>query len=207
MKLQREIWDEIYKKGTRWNKQTKSLPEIMKGKKVLELGVGNGKTLISILKQKPKSVVAIDFSREALKECEKEFSKSASASFIEADVTKMPFEDGSFDVIVCYYIMNNLDEKKMTKAANEIERVLKKKGVVLFEDFAVGDFRGEGRVKKIDEQNFVSNDGIKYHYFTIEELKKLFSDMKEIKFEIIESRPLRNKPEIVRKIIRGKIIK
>jgi 2-polyprenyl-3-methyl-5-hydroxy-6-metoxy-1,4-benzoquinol methylase len=44
-------------------------------KEVLELGCGNGKTLSSILAQKPKKVVALDFSEKAIELAKKKLSK------------------------------------------------------------------------------------------------------------------------------------
>ena len=51
MKSQEYIWNELYKNRLSWKKETKGLPNIIKGKDVLELGAGNGKTLRAIIKQ------------------------------------------------------------------------------------------------------------------------------------------------------------
>ena len=70
MVTQEEIWDIEYKNDdNKWKKESTYLPEMLRDRNVLELGVGNGKTLLSILKQKPKSVTAIDFSQEAINIC------------------------------------------------------------------------------------------------------------------------------------------
>ena len=107
---QEEIWNEIYRKGE-WKKETMSLLPILSNKKVLELGVGNGKTLRAILRQNPKQVIAIDFSQEAINKCEKEI-KDSRVILKKADVTDLTFSNEEFDVVVCYYILNNLVKKK-----------------------------------------------------------------------------------------------
>jgi len=61
MKNQESIWDNLYKRNLTWKKET-ILPNILQNKSVLELGVGTGKTLHSIIRQNPKSITAIDFS-------------------------------------------------------------------------------------------------------------------------------------------------
>ena len=47
------------------------------------MGVGNGKTLISILKQKPRKIVAIDFASEGIKRAKEKFGE-AEKNFEEA---------------------------------------------------------------------------------------------------------------------------
>ena len=112
MVTQEEIWDIEYKNDdNKWKKESTYLPEMLRDRNVLELGVGNGKTLLSILKQKPKSVTAIDFSQEAINICKSNI-KNKEVLLIKSDVNCLPFRRETFDVIICYYILNNLKEKE-----------------------------------------------------------------------------------------------
>ena len=82
MNNQKEIWNNEYRANKdKWKKETLIIPELLRGKNVLELGVGNGKTLISILKQKPGKVTAIDFSEEAINHCKSKFKFKISKNF------------------------------------------------------------------------------------------------------------------------------
>ncbi|MEI6850176.1 MAG: class I SAM-dependent methyltransferase, partial [archaeon] len=175
----------------------KSFNGILKGKKVLELGVGNGKTLKSIVKDKPKSISAIDFSKKAIDICKSEF-RDKKIEFIEGDVNDLPFEDESFDMVVCYYVLNNLNKDDQIKTVKEIHRVLSNNGKVLFEDFAKGDFRDDGKEEK---------SGLIKNYFNLRQIKELFSDFSGVEIKIREFNTIKSDPELKRKIIAGIIKK
>ena len=117
----------------------------------------------------------------------------------------MPFNNNSFDLIVCYYLLNNLKEKDKVKAINEMKRVLNSKGKIFFQDFSKGDFRQKGRI--IEKHTIQNKSGIICHFFTEVEIKRLFKDFSEIKTEIKETRPITHKSELKRKIISAVITK
>jgi len=196
---QNKIWDEEYSKFE-WRKETRTLPSrVLTGKKVLELGVGNGKTLISILRQHPEEVYAIDFSEKAIEIAKDKFQLD-DVNFEKMDVTSLNFEDESFDAVVCYYVMNNLTEGERKKAISEMFRVLKDEGLVLFEDFSVGDFRFKKGSNTIAENTIAKVNGLTCHFFTDKEIKELFSDFSRVKINVRETKPLRGK-DYTRKLI------
>lgn len=186
--------------------ETTSLPNVLKGKKVLELGVGNGKTLRAILKQKPARADAVDFSETAVQEAKIAFMND-NVVVIKADVTQLPFENGEFDDIVCYYILNNLLEKGRERAISEMYRVLNKEGKILFEDFSEGDFREKEGSESVENNTLKNKAGIICHFFNVKELKGLFEDFKSSKFAQKTSTPITHKPELKREIISGIITK
>ncbi len=190
---QENIWDEIYS-HLKWNKETKSLPKLLKNKTVLELGLGNGKTLISILKQKPSKFFAIDFSSKAIKKSKDIFKDKLE--ILKADARKLPFPDESFDIVVAYYVLNNSVKKDRIKIVREILRVLKKDGFCLFEDFSINDFRNVGK-----GSNVVNGNKLRCHFFEIKELKELFGSFSKINLKKKISYPIRNKNNLKREII------
>lgn len=182
------IWDNIYRKEeNKWKLET-PLPEIFKNKSILELGVGNGKTLSSILNQKPKSVSAIDFSQESITIIKKKYP---SVDAIKSNLLSLPFKENSFDIVVCSFILNNLKEKEIPKAISEIDRVLKSKGNILFSDFGEGDYR----IKEKRE------DKLEIRAFSTSQVKELFSKFNIIQLETTTTSPIRNKPSLKRKRI------
>jgi ubiquinone/menaquinone biosynthesis C-methylase UbiE len=198
MKNQEKIWDEEYrKKGLVWNKETKFLPKVLKNKEVLEIGVGNGKTLISILKQKPKKVVAVDFSSKAIEICKKAFGEIENVKFKKIDFLKMPSKE-EFDAVVCYYFLNNLTKKERKLAVEKIFAVLKRGGKVLFGDFASGDFRENNKGKR--------NAPI-CCYFKEKELDDLFCKFSCKKIMMKKFKLIRKDPRITRRIFLGIITK
>jgi len=189
MKNQEEIWNKEYSRSE-WRKETRTLPKMLEGKNVLELGVGNGKTLISIYRQHPKSVRAVDFSETAIEICREKFAHD-DIHFDKMDVLDLKFDNDSFDAVVCYYVLNNLSESERKKAIGEIYRVLKKEGIVLFEDFAVGDFRFKKNSNMIAENTLIKANGITCHFFEDKEIKELFNAFSKVKLQVIETKPLR----------------
>ena len=172
----RKAWNLEYKRKREvWRQRfTELFPEGMfTGKAVLELGVGNGKTLQKILLQNPARVSAVDFSPIALRLCMEKFAKEAIVGFFEADVCELPFKSKEFDNVGCFHTLGHLLQSERKAAVREIKRVLKKGGKLLFEDFAIGDLRF-GKSRKVEENTFKRGNGITYHYFTASEVKKLF---------------------------------
>jgi len=187
---QREIWNELYAGNLTWKKETIDLPNIMKGKRVLELGVGNGKTLISILKHRPSEVCAIDFSIKAIEKARKIFGDKVT--FIKADARNIPFPDNSFDVVVVYYVLNNSIKKNRVKIVKEIHRVLKKGGTCVFEDFSINDFRNKGGEHRTDKNTIVKKNKLIYHLFEEREIKELFSKFSKVKIKTYLFYPIKH---------------
>jgi len=166
----RRIWDDLYKTKLEWHYESK-LPGILERKSVLELGFGTGKTLSSILKQKPKKIIAIDFSKETLSKLNKTIKEKAT--LINSNFLSFRFKE-KFDVIVCYYFLNNFRREERTKVVNKIKNLLNANGIILFEDFSIHDLRNKG---KTTENNTIKKDsGRICHFFSKKEISNLFSD-------------------------------
>ncbi len=103
------------------------------GKRVLLLGCGGGVALPALARHcKPKTLVGIDISRDALDEAAALLGKEqAAAGLVHADAHRMPFADGAFDVVVdfglCYQAGN------AAQVLQEIARVLKTGGMLAHE--------------------------------------------------------------------------
>lgn len=197
VKNQQDIWNILYKKGLSW-KKTNKIEENLKGKLVLELGVGNGKSLKSILEQNPKHVTAIDISEEAINLVKKSVI-SERVSYINEDILKVKIK-GKFEVIVCYYFLNNFKEKQRKQVAREIISKLDKKGIILFEDFAKGDLRQKDN--PLEKNTILKQNGLICHFFEKEEIKKLFNGL-NIKIEEKTFNPIRKHKSLKRKIIKA----
>jgi len=157
---------------------------------VLDVGCGNGKTLVPLAKKK-YNAVGLDVSWTALKTLEEVLkSAGAYAKLVLGDMTLFPFHDGCFDAVVCNYVLTHLLDEDRVKGVNEIWRVLKNNGFLFIEVFSTDDFR-YGKGKKIGGNSFLRKDGIIYHYFTYDEIKNLLKD-----FQILE----------LKRIVKGRII-
>ncbi|MFA5357856.1 MAG: class I SAM-dependent methyltransferase [archaeon] len=169
-KTQRIFWNEHYRKhGDSWRGVSKINADL-KGKKVLEIGCGSGKTLSSIISKAPKKIVAIDFSETAVAIAKPKFFDKAEV--IRAECTKLPFKNKSFDAIFCTHVLGALVAKDRIKCASEMRRVLAKDGTIFFEDFAKGDLREKGT--EIEKNTFQKKNGIIQHFFTKKEVLGIF---------------------------------
>ena len=200
------VWNREYGRcGTYWGRKTKCLPHVFGGKTVLEAGVGNGKTLLSILDQGPRYVAAIDFSHQALKLCEKTVGRKDNLAYTRADLLNLPFAQETFDVVVLYYVLDNMLQQERIEAVEEARRFLRDGGKAVFEDFAVGDFR-EATAKRVnvpEPHTLLKKKGLICHYFTEEEVLGLFRDFRKKEAAIRESKPIKNKDHLVRRTISG----
>ena len=158
--------------------------------RVLDVGCGNGKTLIPLAKKK-YDVVGLDVSWSALKILEETLRRyGVCAKFVLGDATSFPFHDSCFDAVLCSYVLTHLLDEDRIKCVNEIRRGLKNNGFLFIEVFSTDDFRYD-KGKKIGENSFLRKDGIIYHYFTHDEIKNLLKD-----FQILE----------LKRIVKGRII-
>lgn len=196
---QEPIWNKLYKGRLSWKKETRNLPNLLRGGAVLELGVGNGKTLQAIVKQNPKSITAIDFSEEAINKA-KELFKEDKILFLKRGITSLKFKE-EFDVVVCYYVLNNLLEKERKKAIKQMHKSLKPGGIIIFEDFAAGDFREKEQSRKIELHTIKRKDGLICHFFNKEEITDLFKGFSDIKVSTKIFSPLRADKTKERKLI------
>lgn len=93
---------------------------------VLELGCGTGLFTRKVYAATNAHIVATDLSEDLLKEARLKFPEG---DFRVADAMKLDFPDGSFDVVFGSSIIHHLN---MDKSLNEISRVLKKNGRMVF---------------------------------------------------------------------------
>lgn len=97
---------------------------------LLDVGTGNGFVLSQVLKNSDKQVklLGVDNSSEMAQIASKNLADRAE--IIEANISSMPFNDCSFDIVTA---------KNVTRIdASEIFRVLKEKGVFVFREYGYG---------------------------------------------------------------------
>ncbi|HVY01267.1 MAG TPA: class I SAM-dependent methyltransferase [Candidatus Nanoarchaeia archaeon] len=202
MENQEEIWDYEYKQNnSKWRRERHSIPKVLKNKVILEIGVGNGKNLAEIINQRPKLVSAIDSSKQAILICKRKFNQR-NIKFVQRNIINSGFADEAFDVILCYYVLNNLLEKDRKLAVKEMHRILRKGGVLIFEDFMRGDLRQEKSGGNIIEKNTImKKNGIICHFFSKAEVRKLFKKFKVQKLSEKRFKVVLKQPKLKRKLV------
>lgn len=180
-----QYFSESYDSKERFNSYWHQVKEIIKlsPKQVLEIGVGNG--FVSwYLKARKISVTTLDIDKNLNPD-------------VVGNVLEMPLTDESFDVVVCYEVLEHLPYKSFNRALAEIFRVSKSHVVLSLPDasriygFGLRRQRKGGRKILIPVPRFKKpvHKFDSEHYWEIGKagypLKRIADDIKKEGFEIL----------------------
>ena len=124
-----------------WKRRLVKLANVRPGDRALDLCCGTG-DIAFLLARRGAQVVGLDFSAPMLavarerQKAEGKRQKSASdlsVQFLEGDATKIPFADGTFDIVTVGYGLRNL--ASWETGLREMQRVAKPGGRLLILDF------------------------------------------------------------------------
>lgn len=119
------------------------LRPVVRHRTVLELAAGTGLIAKNIVNS-AAHIEATDASPEMTAEAKRD-NRSAKLHFSVQDMFRLPYADGSFDVIIVANALHIVPEPE--KALSEIRRVLKDDGVLVAPTFTHADNAFFGRVK------------------------------------------------------------
>jgi ubiquinone/menaquinone biosynthesis C-methylase UbiE len=97
------------------------------GKRVLDAGCGTGYGAAMLADGRPEALVGVDISDEALTDARQRLGDDVE--LVRADVRELPFDPESFDVVVCFEVIEHID--RQADALAELKRVLRPGGVLL----------------------------------------------------------------------------
>lgn len=199
MKIDKNVWDKIFKeKGKYFETPHRDLPKIVKllkkykARKVLDLGCGTGRHVVYLAKN-GLDVYGTDISQTAVR-MTKEWltNEKLSANIIVHDMAKkLPYTNDYFDGLVSVQVIHHGRIGMVKKIIKEIERVLKKDGLVFITvPIHSGPMtevkKGSWTMKRIANRTYVPLDGIEkglpHYFFKTDELKQAFNN-----FNIIDS--------------------
>ena len=119
------------------------LRPVVRHRTVLELATGTGLIAKNIVNS-TAHIEATDASPEMIAEAKRD-NRSTKLHFSVQDMFRLPYADGSFDVIIVANALHIVPEPE--KALSEIRRVLKDDGVLAAPTFTHADNAFFGRVK------------------------------------------------------------
>lgn len=99
---------------------------VVEGGSVLDLGCGTG-VGSEMLARRGASVVGIDIDPQTIVQATEKFG--SSIDFLEGSVHAIPLADSSVDVVVCFEVIEHVDEP--ARVMKEIARVLRDDGLLL----------------------------------------------------------------------------
>lgn len=107
------------------------------GEAVLDLACGTGTLAIEIKKEHPKAKVSGVDGDPAILERAREKARDAGVkiAFKQGLSNELPYEAGTFDVVVCTLFFHHLTDEAKADTAEEIRRVLKPGGRVVIADW------------------------------------------------------------------------
>ncbi|MDR0778745.1 MAG: methyltransferase domain-containing protein [Methanomassiliicoccaceae archaeon] len=178
MPSQKDAWNELYRSQSRpWKGvvTTKTQFPFAKGDKILDLGCGNGKTSLALIEE-GYDVTGADISEAAVETCMKLYGSRMRT--ICASASSMPLNDMEMDGAVMIHILEHLDNDELNAAVKELHRILKGDAKVFVRVFHKDDMRSD-KGERIDENTVVRGNGIRYRYFTEDDLRNAFSGFHE----------------------------
>ncbi len=101
--------------------------DLADGLAVLDAGCGTGYGSEIIAAAGARRVVGLDISQEAI-DYARSSSSQAASEFQVGGLHELPFEDESFDLAVCFEVIEHVEEQ--SRAIAELRRVLKPSGVL-----------------------------------------------------------------------------
>lgn len=145
---------------------------------VLDAGCGSGRYTIP-LASRGFATTGIDVVKKAVRRMlDAAGARGLHFDGAAADVTRLPFRDGSFDAVVCYGVLQHLLEAERNIAICELSRVLKKGGYLFIEVFGEEDMRSGG--DEVEKGTYRRKSGVIYHYFSSDEVAGLLSGFETV---------------------------
>lgn len=102
---------------------------LVENKTVLDVACGEGYGS-SLLAENASKVVGMDIDKLVIAKANEKYGNS-KLSFVEGNITQIPFEDNAFDVIISYETIEHVSEKIQKIFLSEIVRVLKQDGLLV----------------------------------------------------------------------------
>ncbi len=159
---------------------------------VLELACGTG-ILTRVLRDRlPAStrLVATDLNEPMMQNATSKFEKGEAVEWRQADACSLPFDDDSFDAVICQFGIMFVPDKPV--CAREAHRVLKRGGVFLFNVWDALEHNDLGRIAHETISGFFDRDPptfyqVPFGYHDQDEIRRVLEEagFRDVRFEFV----------------------
>ena len=180
-----EIWNEIHSNYQRekiiyddWLDQFQNEMNNCKTP-IIDLGCGSGNDTLYLI-EKGKKVIPCDYSENAIQNIKNNFPEVERTECF--DMTKgLPFEDNFTNLIICDLSLHYFKEKTTFEILEELKRVLKPDGILIFRVNSIKDVNhGAGEGKEIEPHLYETVDGRYKRFFDYEDIERFFATWEKI---------------------------
>jgi malonyl-CoA O-methyltransferase len=131
------------------------------GKSILDVGCGTGHFCRYVEKNNAARIIGVDLSPAMLSQAKK---NCISGEFYCADITTMPFEHSSFDLIICALVIGHIEN--MASALDMLCSILKRNGELIITDFHPDQTKRQAKRTFTDPQTGTTAE-IKHHHHSL----------------------------------------
>lgn len=155
---------------------------LVPGKEVLDLGIGQGRNSIP-LAELGFNVTGVDYSTKCLEICKNTCNK---LNLVKSDIRTFDIEKDKYDMILSGYVLHFLHKNDSYQIIENMKNNLKNNGIVYISVFSLEDPRFIKRSTSSDfeilDNNILHNkiNDTYVSFFSKEEILNLFSDFKTI---------------------------
>lgn len=163
MEIEHKGWDWNRVEADYWNEVSEEfLPVALrwseKYKSVLDIGAGRGRHAF-FFAENGLEVDAVDLSESSIEQMkDKERESGLTVHAVQADMTRLPYEDEAFDCVICFHTVYHTGYDGVKKALGEIHRVLKKSGEA-FITFNAKENPNYVREESVDGYTMIPTEG------------------------------------------------
>ena len=114
-------------------RKTHLTPQFFRGKKVLEIGPGEGWDILTMVKSGARAVAGLDYSRGNVRNLRVKFRNYANVRVVRGDAIKLPFKANQFDFVYANGAIPHV--KDSLQCLKEMVRVTRKGSIVWFSTY------------------------------------------------------------------------
>lgn len=152
---------------------------------IIDLGCGRGNDALYLIKNK-KNVICCDMSSNAIKNIKKIFPEIYDTKCFNM-LQGLPFESNSCELIIADLCLHYFKSNDTFNIINEIYRVLRKGGNLIFRVNSINDINyGAGQGKEVEHHLYLTSDNRLKRFFNEEDICSFFSSF-EINYLTEES--------------------